>query len=206
MGLTKEEIIWVTDKTSEFAEGFSGVLASDIQKKAKELITGEIFEYIQRNCADYFQDIIKDEAEAIVKNMLAGSEKELSSFITRKYGSMLPEIRKNIFDNPKLKKELQYSLAYDDYKDQEWISAEGMKPSAKKVVRVLISKKDKSYYNPDDKTMLYYESTAYWWDDDGKFYFDLPFKHFIQNEWEVVWWQYKTPHPKHLKVNSDIEV
>lgn len=205
MNLKKQEIIWVTDKTTEFAEGFYRALEeSDIQNKVKELITDEFFEYINNHCAEYFQDAIKEEAESLLRNILAGSEKEITRYITNKYKhDMLPEIRKHIFGNPELKKQLEYSLAYDDYKDQDWISAEAMKPSAKKVVRVLISKKDKSYYNPDTKTMLYYETTGYWWDDENKFYFDLPYTHFIQDEWEIVWWQYKTPHPTHKKVKNE---
>ena len=80
--LTPEEIIWISDKTYEFSEYFAqSVEKSDIKYKIKDLITDKFFDEIRDNCANYFQDVIREEAHKLVRNILAGNNREYTDLI-----------------------------------------------------------------------------------------------------------------------------
>lgn len=197
--LTPEEIIWISDKTYEFSEYFAqSVEKSDIKYKIKDLITDKFFDEIRDNCANYFQDVIREEAHKLVRNILAGNNREYTDFILTKYRyNLLPEIRKNILNNEEFKKQMELCLSYDDYKDEDWISADWITPEPRVHVRALLTPKDDSYIDPDDGYYLYNEIDNAWF-EKGEWHLSLPnyLNHCDVNDYKIIWWQYKAIHPK----------
>ena len=81
-----------------------------------------------------------------------------------------------------------------------WLAAWNSHPEPRKHVRGLITLDDLSYCDPDTGVLLYHEISDAWWEDDV-WYLSKPsyMRHMLDSDFVIVWWQYKSPHPGHLK-------
>lgn len=208
--LTKEEIIWCTEKTSEFASLFEEkIRTSTVLSGIVKLLNDYFEESLLDNAAEIFQDAIREEAYRLVRNLLAGDDKLLHEFVTRRYKyDLLPEIRKKIFASPVLKGELQLALSYDNYTHDKWVNAFSLQdgtvsyaPQENVLIDVLLTKNDDTFLN-DDGRYKYIESKGCY-NTEGKYQYDLPICSETSrtniSDWRVVWWKYRSPHPMHLK-------